>query len=350
MQTPTVQHDRLHPIQWLADQAQSEIDIEQLKVDETRAQEIKEKFTILPTIGCEVEVSWASLRADLIKEFFSDLDPNKTYTTMRAMVCDLSPERREEFEQRKAEADALMAPLYQATIENGIPKGKDPYWEFANQPTYSWKTLASEVDLLMNTGLIPEGKQHAMHVTLGGVMMQGHGPQIILPGLELLGIPAERITAATKSKMHSWARRNSHSGGVRGRLEQSLELDQPGATEFRTLATAKPEDHQTIFQAAQMLGTVLLCHRSSVNTDNSTVIEIGKQWQAYRDAMTDLWDERGLPTDNSWSSPYDKPEVWRGWAECLDRRDQEDSPEQETLKAIKGVVTQTECLIEELLV
>ncbi len=348
MNTPSLQHDRLHPIQWLAEQAQAEIDIDQLRMDEAHAQEVQSEFGILPTIGCEVEVTWASLRADLIKEFFSDLDPNKTYTTMSAMVRDLDPERRKEFEQRKAEADAVIGSLYQATVENGIPKGKDPYWEFANEPTYSWRTLTSEVDLLMDTGLIPKGKQHAMHVTLGGVFMQGHGPQIILPGLELLSVSSERITDATKSDGHSWARRNSHSGGVRGRSGNSLELGQPGATEFRTLATAKPEDHRTIFQAAQMLGAVLLSHRSGADVQNAGVIEIGKQWQGYRDTMTDLWDARGLPTDNTWSSPYNKPEVWLGWAECLDRRDQQNSPEQEALITIKGIITQTEHMLQEL--
>lgn len=348
MSTPALQHDRLHPIQWLAEQAQTEIDIDQLRAGEDRAQEIQAEFKVLPTIGCEVEVSWASLHPDLMEEFFSDLDPNKTYTTLKAMVRDLDPERRKEFEQQKAEADAVTAPLYQATTANGIPKGKDPHWEFANKPTYSWPVLAKEIDLLMDAGLIPEGRQHAMHVTLGGVSVDGYGPQIILPGLELLGVSGGRISAATKSKMHSWARRNTHSGGVRGRLEASLELDQPGATEFRTLATAKPEDHRTIFQAAQMLGTVLLSHRSGADAQNAGVIEIGKQWQGYRDTMTDLWDARGLPTDNTWSSPYDNPEVWLGWAECLDRRNQQDSPEQKTVTALRRIISRTEALLQEL--
>lgn len=343
------QIDRMVPLYWLAEQTgEDALEIDRVSEREQAARVTHERLGILPTIGCEVEVSWAALHPDLISQYFSDLDPSKTYSTMSQMIRDLPAARREEFVAHRKEVDAANNERYLKTIEIGIPRGKDPYWEFANAPAYAWSTLAKEVDLLMDAQLIPLETQHPMHITLGGVSTKGGGPQIILPGLELLGVAPERIEGATKCTSYSWAQRESSKGGVRERQTYNIGLGQKIATEFRTLTTAKHEDHQTMLRAAQMLGAVLLCRRSACDEQDAAVIEIGGLWSEYRDIMVELWNSNDLPSDDSWGVPSVNPDVWLAWAECLARKTQIGTQEQQAVQAIRGIVDAAENVLEEM--
>lgn len=342
-----VQNNRIYSLYCLAEEAgvdKSEID--DLAEQEVRAEDFYSRNPIVPTIGCEVEVSWASLHPDLMNEYFSDLDPSKVFRTFREMVDELPQNRADDFLKIKSERDKECDERYKRTVEIGIPRGKDHYWEFANSPTYSWQLLSKEVDLLMGIGYIPEGKAHAMHITLGGLSVKGGGPQLILPGLELLGVSADRIIKASEHPTYTWARRGSKMGGVRGRTATSLGMGHELATEFRTLATEKPEDHQKLLRASQMMGSILLSRRKG-RSGCALNVEVGKMWSEYTSVLMDLWDARGLPRGDEWGSPNANPEIWQAWGECIKARDEPGSLEGQTISRIATIITAAEALIDE---
>lgn len=337
---------RFQPILSLANETFPSGHTKKVIEEEIAAERLSKEHGVVPTIGCEVEVSWASLYPELIDKYFSELDPQKTFTTMGQMAGALTKERREEFLKEKEAIEKQEKAKYEATVQMGIPKGNDGYWEFAHSPAYAWQTVAEEVDILMDRGLIPTGFPHAMHITLGGIAIEGGGPHLMLAGFELLTVPSERIRkAANASSSYSWARRESHNvGGLRHRPAHKLMLGQQSGVEFRTLVTSKPEDHRASLRIAQLLGTILLCKRNQANLQSEALAKIAELWPSYRSAITSLFEARNLP-NTAWDNPSSSPPVWRTWADCLDRRDMPETPEHMAVEKINKLLNKTEALL-----
>lgn len=337
---------RLSSVTSLAGETRAPGYIEALAEQERTAEKIQREYGILPTIGCEVEVSWASLYPELIAKYFSDLDSQKTFATVTQMVNALTKEKREEFLEEKEAIEKRDKPRYEATIGIGIPKGNDGYWEFAPHPAYAWQTAAEEVDLLMEQKLIPVNFPNPLHITLAGIAIEGGGPHLILAGMELLTLPSERIRRAAETSVpYGWARRASHNiGGLRHRPAHKLELGHLNGIEARTLITRGPEDHRVSLRTAQLLGAVLLCRRNQADLNNDSLLDMAGLWPLYKAHITELFTRRGLP-NAAWDSPSSNPHMWKIWADCLDNRATAGTPEYIAAQEITGVVDRAEELL-----
>ncbi len=331
---------RLSPIKWLAETYDLPANLSAVHADESTAKRLHETYDLPPTIGCEIEVRRSTLYPEVVERYFGQPDEFGRYALG---YSDLSPEAQKELDAECAVFDDVLKPQYKATQANGIPAGNDAYWEFAHEPTYSWRTLATETDLLFKSGLIPEGYDHSLHVTLGGIAQKGGGPCLILSGLELMNVPPERILSATVPNKYgahtSWARRGTD--GLRTRNSGELQLNQVEATEMRTLTAQTAQDTVETLRTAQVLATVLKAYRVRHETPENTVQSIAGLWPGFRSLMRTLWERRGLPIE-SWGSPHRNPGPWRGWAECLARREDTNSLEHETIADIHKVVAKAE--------
>ena len=105
-------------------------------------------------LGIEVEVSWKSYFPDLWVEGF----PSQ-----------VSPEKLQEITATCSERERLLLPLLNKTVECGVQRGTDKYWEFAFPPTTDVVVTCDQVKILQHAQLIPKGN-HSLHVTIGGVI------------------------------------------------------------------------------------------------------------------------------------------------------------------------------------
>ena len=203
--------------------------------------------------------------------------------------------------------------------------------------------------MLFKSGLIPEGFQHSLHVTLGGASDKGGGMCLILSGLELLYATPERIVSATEDNQFgarsTWARRGED--GIRRRPASMLDLCQTVATELRTLSVSSSEQARSIFFDAQMLTTTLLAFRSRQETSEPLILEIADIWPVYRSIIKRIWEVRGLPAE-SWGSPHRHADIWVKWADSLSLRDQDGSMEYTTACQVREISTRTADLLVKL--
>lgn len=326
---------RLQPIVWLAEQNGSQLDIDTLNAQELAAKRISGKYGVLPSIGCEIEVKRSALQPEFIAGFLGEQDElgfhERSYSS-------LSGAEKQQFSAICTEYDNQNLPRYEATRAAGIPKGKDAFWEFANAPAYSWRTLAAEVNLLFDAGLVPAGYRHSLHVTLGGAEPGNGGMAMILSGLELLYVSPERIRSATVPGRYgvrnTWARRGDD--GMKERFPSELSLGHTTGTEFRSLEVSSDEHASQIFHTSQILTGVLLAYRKRKESIPGAVAELASLWPVYRAAIKTLWSVRGLPQE-SWGEPHRNPVSWLGWAACLELRDNQSEPESIAVDQVKSV-------------
>lgn len=326
----------MQSIEWLADAYNLSLDFDGLKQTELKAQEQNNTNGLPPTIGCEIEVNHSTVFPQLIDEYFGEKDERGVRSSS---YRDLPAQDKQAFDAELKTLSEPILPEYQATREHGIPKGKDCFWEFANKPTYSWSTLAAEVDLLYRAELIPDKHEHSLHVTLGNVSPAGGGMSLILSGLELSFVQPSRIERATRhhhaDKRSAWARRGDE--GLRKRTGIELRLGAKVATELRTLTVSSPTQAKDIFMKSQLLTTVLCAFRQRQQSSDSHTKALGKLWPEYRSLIKGLWEERGLPVE-SWGKPYENREKWLGWAACIAARGVSGTLESQVVRDVDQIV------------
>ncbi len=339
--------NRLDPLLYLATTADLEIDYEALMRSETEAKFVHDTFSVLPTIGCEVEVKWSALFPDAAEHYFGEQDSLGRFTRTYA---DLSEEDQVAIDALKAEQDSTYLPRYEATCHAGIPAGSDAYWEFANAPSYSARVLATEVELLIETGLIPEGKSHSLHITLGGLAVGAGGASMILSGLELMHGSPERILLATEGSRlgtaTAWARRGQD--GLRQRSSIQLSLGENVGTELRTLSIESAEDAHVSLGDAQILAAVLMAYRQNKVQGAAPTKVLGELWPTFTSRMKELWKQQKLP-NHTWGKPHTNPEPWLRWADIItDARDYR-SDAHEVTEVIEDIITNAEVYLGALL-
>lgn len=337
---------RLRPVEWLNGYTDSEVDILALDQKERRAEYIHKTYGVLPTIGCEVEVKFSSLFPEEATYFFGEKNEYGEFTTKYAQ---LSPEKKAELDSLSRTFNNVLVPLYEATIQAGIPKGRDAFWEFANAPAYSWQTLAAELGSLMCYGLIPQDHDHSLHVTLGNVESGRGGMCLVLSGLELMHSNPQRLLVATESNRYggsvAWARRGQE--GIRNRTPADLKLGHTTAVELRTLTVSNSEQATEILKDAQVLAAILTAFRLRMHTKSSTIHEIAQQWPVFRDHLKQLWGDYNVPAE-SWGVPHRNKLPWQQWAQCIEHARKPESVEAKSVEVVKGFVSQTEAMLSEL--
>lgn len=336
--------ERLKPIETLSDMVESPADVNGLLLGEFAAGKMFEGHGLPPTVGCEVEVKWSSLFPELAHKYFGEQD---IYGKFERKYRDLSDDQKSELDELSKFLDRTLKPRYESTVIMGIPAGSDAYWEFANAPTYHWKTLATEVGLLFDVGLIPTGYDHSLHVTVGGLRESGGGMGLILAGLELQFVSAERILHPTIENNFgtaiSWDRRGHD--GLRERHIGELALGQTIATEMRTLTVSSKDDAHQILKSSQMLAACLCAYRLRKQDSSDAVQVLATYWTQYRELMRNIFDVSELPIA-SWGTPRYNPDHWRKWADTIDARGQLDNYTNQIIRQIEDTVTQVEDYLE----
>lgn len=339
-------NERLEPICWLSNQTGKPIDFQMLEANEQRAKYIHDEYSILPTIGCEIEVKWSSLFPDLAREYFGE---KNEFGGFERRYPDLSWEKQIELDGICRELDKVHKLRYEETVNHGIPSGADAYWEFANSPVYHASTLATEVSLLYTHGLIPEDYEHSLHVTVGEVTPDGGGMCYVMSALELMYVSSARIVQATLGNRYgnkvAWARRGND--GIRKKQASDLKLGAFIATELRTLTSSNPIETSEQLADSQFLSVILLAFRQEQENRNDITEEISVRWPQLKTVVKRLWEARDLPAE-SWGAPHKNQAIWLGWAACLDRKNETGTIEAETVCELRHIITETKSLINQL--
>lgn len=175
------------------------------------------------TIGVEVEVRFSSYFPRVFDKYKLGSRPYSALSARQQanFIKDITP------------LEAKLLPMLEKTVELGVPKGKDRYWEFALQPAYHPNVIAEELELLRRANLIPMNQHHSLHITLGG-LPKGKDAGMLLMVMELLGCSSHQriMSGVDPDRAVSWGRR-----GRAGMRERSTDLayGTTVAVEFRTL-------------------------------------------------------------------------------------------------------------------
>ncbi len=251
----------------------------------------KELYCQKFTIGIEIEVKFKYYFPDLYKQYF---EGGKWKTLPYEDQCLINKEI-DIFEE------STLNKL-QKTIECGIPKGKDKYWEFAFNPVNDLSLLIKQIDILKAIDLIPPGR-HSLHITIGGpswYSVKETRPLTFyaLMILELLFSDRERVAdgfGPDKVSNATWAKKGM--GGILEKNEYELE-DNIVGFEFRSLILKDDTNLEDLFG---MLIFIMTDPRGI-----KLIEEIKKRMLLI-----------GLP-DVNWKRPAIKPEIWNLYIEKFD--------------------------------
>lgn len=340
------QMPRIESISHLATMCEAALDVDSIAAQEQASQHVRLTTGILPTIGCEIEIKWSSLFPEIADEYFGAKD---TLGEFERAFDDLSPVEQDELNALRKVHETELLPAYQATCDAGIPAGSDAFWEFANAPAYSARTLSTEVKLLFHAGFIPEGHHHALHVTLGGLALGRGGAHMVLAGLELLhGLPERFILATQGTKYataNTWARRGRE--GIRQRTSEQLQLNDTIGIEFRTLTIASSEAADDLFSDAQNLGSILLAYRQHAYSPSHLTQPLRPLWDTYRQRIKDLMHAYQLPSE-PWGKPHENAIPWLRWAGVISEAPHSTSEAAAATNDIKAIVKEADELLASL--
>lgn len=328
---------RVNPVEILSSRYGLDYRIEDLELNEDSIMRYSQESGVLPTIGCEVEIKWSALFPDVANKFFGQANQ---YGLFERNYDDLSKREQVELNEVSQELDHITLPRFNETLLAGIPKGNDAYWEFANRPAYAHQTIATEVSLLKDIGLVPYDSDHSLHITLGNLSSRGGGVNLILTSLELMYANPDRIRLATLPNRYggksAWARRGKD--GLRSRHPNDLELGSNIACELRTLSINDNVNHADIFRSAQLLGSLLLMQREGHVA--------GQDWWRFRELSRRAIESAQLEV-KSWGLPHlaSNQDKWLRWADFIAMRDDRSSQQLEIIEEIREIENSIEQVI-----
>lgn len=177
------------------------------------------------SVGIEVEVKFKSLFPSLYKKYFeNDLYKNSSYDIQKEISNLISIEEKD-----------ILSNL-EKTVECGIPRGNDKYWEFSLMPVYDLSLIFEQIRILNFLNLIPFNKndEHTLHITVGGLKSNSN-IYWVLTIMELLFSNPKRINSGlSEDKTYSMKWASKGEGGIYKKNEYDL-MDSFEGFEFRTL-------------------------------------------------------------------------------------------------------------------
>jgi hypothetical protein len=246
--------------------------------------EEKESLMSKYTIGAEIEVKFKYFFSDLFKEHFENRKWNE-YTQ----------EERDYISSKIDEAEKNIRPLLEATVEAGIPKGLDKYWEFSFNPVNDMTLLYYQIELLKLGNLIPEG-EHSLHISIGGLSVDKKIYHVLMI-LEFLFLKKERILKgydSVKELNTTWAKKGR--AGILKKNQNDL-IDAENGAELRTLCLYPETDLYTMLKTLHYL-----LHNDCYHLINPVI---------------DKMKQMNLP-DKNWENFYKNPDIWEKYVENFD--------------------------------
>lgn len=236
------------------------------------------------SIGIEIEIKFKTLFPELHKKYFTN---NQAF-------YNLSIEERGLINLEVDEAEKAILPLFKDTIDCGIPKGLDKYWEFAFNPVHNLTLFLYQIDILKQAGLIPDGK-HSLHITIANKPSVDLYWTLLL--LELIFCDKERIKSGFSVKANesaTWAKKGN--GGILVKNNYDL-INSDLGVELRTLQFDGDLD-----KLAAMFKVL------------TNLLEKNANIAPLKNEFLNL----GLP-DRKWENPHRNPDVWNTYIENFEQ-------------------------------
>ena len=246
---------------------------------------IEEKPSLISkyTIGTEIEVKFQYYFPEIFNKYFN----NKKYENY-------SEAEKEIITNEIGIQEKNILPLLEKTVELGIPKGNDPYWEFAFNPVNNLTLLYYQIEILKKANLIPKG-EHSFHITVGGLKRNKRTYHILMI-LELLFLKQDRILSGYNYETYmnsTWAKKGR--AGITIKKENDL-IDCPEAIEFRTLMIYNDTDIYSMFKILHHL-----LHNNCDELINNVVNEMKKY---------------NLPDEN-WENIHRNMVIWNQYSDSF---------------------------------
>jgi hypothetical protein len=307
----------------------ADVDFEALRAQEFGAHEQ------VPTIGAEIEIPWSAR----FPEFSGLVFAGGSYSN-------LGPSDRQRFSVLCDELDARVVPMYEAVTRMGVPRdGNQKFWEFAHSPVRHHETLATEISLLARGGLLPEGYELPLHVTLGG-LSGGSGGYFVQMMAEIVGgTTAERIRAPIGDMPiydRKWARK-AHDG-----LKERKSFELRGTNcgfEMRTFVFDSVRQASRVIRASQLLAVSLAEHRNRAQNKPHHQC-LADEWQVAVGAVKEV-ESIGIQVSQPWQGPAENAEIWSRYAEFLEPGGNNRDLKQHISNAVQATIDRIDEIADE---
>jgi hypothetical protein len=236
------------------------------------------------TMGLEVEVPWSSFFPELWERY--GLADRKVYSLPAAKLSELNAEC--------AALEFELLPKLRKTVECGIPRGNDRYWEYAFRPVTEGALVVEQVSLLTAAGLLPRDKPHALHVTVGDI------PRCTALYYLSMLLEAEFVEPARIRQAVALMGRKIHTGwgrkGTAGIFEKDACELQGGAavaSEIRLLQLPSTDhDFSRLMAAVQWAVNAIQDRRQGVHSPQAL------QWAGFEARAASVLASQGLANAN----------------------------------------------------
>ncbi len=242
------------------------------------------------SIGIEIEVKFKYYFPELYNQYFKNNYYNENI------------EERAEIDKIIYIYEKCLLDKLEKTIDCGIPKGNDRYWEFSFNPVYNLQLIINIINLLKQVDLIPNG-QHSLHINIGDFELKKDIYWVLLI-LEVCFIDKNRIINGLKNDVNyltpnTWAKKGV--GGIMAKNNYLLKDTNVGV-ELRTLYI---DDTTDIVKLFKTLNYFLV----KIKTDEN--IEILNEIKEY-------CINCGLE-DINWGKPHLNKKYWDDYIDNFDK-------------------------------
>jgi len=249
-----------------------------------------EQFIDSPTIGIEIEMTWAQAFPTLAEQWkglkFQDSPLDRTL-----------PENQE-FDKLDQELQSKLT-----EVKKVIPRvGIDGYWEFSFHPSKHIGVTIAEAQTLYDASILHEGLNYATQMTIAGIN-NDRDAFAFLCALELSGGSSpERIESAATSLKGTWARKGK-GGLLKRRPEELMGMDTE-AYELRTLITTSSDQLTSLLLTAHQLAVM---HQQDPDA-----------WKEFRTHIESRVKAHGLNL-TIWGHPRQNQGVWSKYGQLLSK-------------------------------
>lgn len=249
-------------------------------------------------IGIEIEVKWR----DYFPELWDKYLKNTTYK-------DLSDNDKKSLTEECSKLEEVLVPKLNATVDCGLEKGADKYWEFAFGPATQMDLMVGQVNVLQQANLIPSGS-HSLHLTIGGLNGNKDSYYMLLL-LESLYSTGERIKSAFHKEnaalSGTWARKGM--GGLFVKDKNDLKHGYETAIELRTLELSDKHNIEDIVYLSSFLSDIIYIKKGQDSVLKESYSNKITMWNNFVSKSSEILENYGL-ADKNWKKPNLSPEYW----------------------------------------
>lgn len=251
------------------------------------------------SIGVEIEVKWRDYFPTLWEKYLKNSSYQQLSETDKYLLT-----------QECNQLEKILLPKLEQTIQCGIPKGADKYWEFAFNPVTKLNLIIDQIQLLQVNHLIPEGR-HSLHLTIGNMKISKDVYYLLLI-LELLTCDIERIQSGfnkDNAKMSAaWGRKGL--GGLFQKEARELKHNCLVAVEMRTLELTSEISIKDLLIITSYYADIIIDKQNNIS--NSLI----PMWNNLLKQIKNILIQNNL-ADENWKKPNLSPNYWHHYIQSF---------------------------------